>query len=517
MRNLEPITVFRIADGPGDEKPALARTDFSSLVDQITDYAIFALDVDGRVASWNLGAERLKGYCASEIIGEHLSRFYTPEDQAIAKPARGLRLAWQNGRYEDEGWRVRKDGSLFWARCVITPIIDASGDISGFVKVMHDLTERKLAEENQRRSEERYRRLIEEVHDYAIFALDSQGQIASWNSGAVQIKGYAADEAIGRHFSLFYPPEDLAADKPQRVLEIALREGRAADEGWRMRKDGSRFWADVVISPLRDDRGEHIGFVVITRDLTERNAIQEERILRQIAEAALSERDAFLSMASHEIRSPLSAIKLYIQTTQEELRLGKSDRVLQKLPARLDSVQRQADRIDSLIDRLMSASALAAGRLQLNFEELDLAELACAAVADLAETAHQAGCEITVQAPDAVIGRWSSEHLEDVILNLLQNAMKFGAGKPIDVTVCGDDLHAWIAVADHGIGIATAQQERIFERFQRAADSRNYGGLGLGLWISHRIVNALGGKIAVQSQPGEGATFTISLPRVSQV
>lgn len=516
MRNLESLSAFRIAGGPDEEKPALARTDFSSVVDQITDYAIFAMDIDGRVASWNQGAERLKGYRANEIIGEHFSRLYTPEDKAIAKPARGLRLARQNGRYEDEGWRVRKDGSRFWASCIITPIFDARGELRGFVKVTRDLTERKLAEENLRRSEERYRLLIAEVRDYAIFALDSQGQIASWNSGAFQIKGYSADEAIGRHFSLFYPPEDNTADKPQRLLEIALQEGRAVDEGWQLRKNGSRYWADVVISPLRDERAAHVGFVVIAQDLTERVAIQEERTLRQIAEAGLRERDAFLSMASHEIRSPLSALKLYIQTTQEELRQGKIDRVLQKLPARLDSIQRQADRIDSLIDRLMSASALAAGQLQLNFEELDLAELICAAVADLAETANQAGCEITVETPGAVVGRWSPDHLEDVILNLLQNAMKFGAGKPIKVTVGGDDQDAWIAIADHGIGIALAEQERIFERFQRAADSRNYGGLGLGLWISHRIVSALGGKITVQSRPGEGATFTIRLPRLPQ-
>ncbi|HTW87667.1 MAG TPA: PAS domain-containing sensor histidine kinase [Candidatus Binataceae bacterium] len=492
----------------------MAHTDFSSVVDQITDYAIYAMDIDGRVASWNRGAERLKGYRANEIIGEHFSRFYTPEDKAIAKPARGLILARQNGGYKDEGWRVRKDGSHFWASCVITPIIDMRGEVSGFVKVTRDLTERKLADEKLQRSEERYRMLIAEVRDYAIFALDSQGQIASWNSGAVQIEGYSAGEAIGRHFSLFYLPADNAADKPQRLLDLALREDRASDEGWLVRKDGSRYWADVIISPLRDDRTEHIGFVVIARDLTERIAIQEERTLRQIAEAGLRERDAFLSLASHEIRSPLSALKLYIQTTLEELRQGKTDRVLQKLPARLDSVQRQANRIDALLDRLMSASALAAGRLQLNLEELDLAELACAAVGDLSETAHQAKCEITVEAPGAMVGHWSPEHLEDVILNLLHNAMKFGAGKPINVTVGGDDQDAWIAVADHGIGIASAEQERIFERFHRAADSRNYGGLGLGLWISHRIVNAMGGKIAVESRPGEGATFTITLPRL---
>jgi PAS domain S-box-containing protein len=393
--------------------------------------------------------------------------------------------------------------------------MSATRDIDGFIKVTHDLTERNVAEEKLRRSEERYHQLIDGVRDYAIFTLDLQGQITSWNSGAAQIIGYQADEVIGRHFSLLYPPEDRQASKPQRLLEVALREGCVEDQGWRLRKDGSRFWANVVISASRDGDGKVNGCVSITRDLTERNAAQEERMLRQVAEGALRERDAFLSMASHEIRSPLSAIKLYVHTTQEELQANKIDRVREKLPGRLVSMQRLVDRIDALVNRLMSASAIASGQLRLDLEDVDLSKLAGAVIADLSEGARQVGSEIMLQTRGAVVGQWSLQHLEHVILNLIQNAIKFGPGKPIVVTVGADDLQAWLSVEDHGIGIAEADQERIFERFERAADSRNYGGFGLGLWISRRIVSALGGRLEVRSRPDEGATFTISLPRVS--
>ena len=503
---------FEPKQNPSHESRLLAQAGFSSVVGLIRDYAIFVLDVEGRVRSWNQGAERLKGYTASEIVGEHFSRFYTPEDVARYRPANGLRIARQDGRYETEGWRVRKDGSRFWADVIITRVDGPGGELIGFVKVVRDLTERKVAEENLRSSEARYRSIIDGVKDHAILLLDPHGIISSWNTAAANIVGYRPDEIIGRPISLLYSAEDVWTGKPHMQLEIARKEGRAEDEGWRVRKDGSRFWADTVTSPIRDDRGELIGFVTVTRDLTERIKANEDRMMRQAAEAAVNERDAFLSMASHEMRSPLWALKLYVQAISDELRSGRVDSVIEKLPVRLERVQRQVDRINSLINRLMNVSVIASGQLQLNLEDVNISELSSAVIADLAEEARQAECQVTLETPGPIIGRWDREFLEDVILNLLQNALKFGAGKPIAVRLDVEGARAWISVQDHGIGIAEEDQGRIFERFERAVESRNYGGFGLGLWISRHIVQALGGEIQLESRPGEGAIFTVILP-----
>ncbi|HKP63413.1 MAG TPA: PAS domain S-box protein [Polyangiales bacterium] len=255
---------------------------FRLLVEQVTEYAIFLLDTSGRVSSWNLGAARIKGYSAGEIIGQHFSRFYRPED--VWKCAHELEVATREGRVEDEGWRVRKDGSRFWANVVITALRDDSGGLIGFAKVTRDLSERRRTEEALRESEERFRMLVESVTDYAIFRLDPTGHVATWNSGAERIKGYRAGEIIGQHFSRFYPEEDIRAGKCEMELERASLDGRFEDEGWRLRKDGSRFWANVVITALRDPGGELVGFAKVTRDLTERRAAEEERLrLGQLA------------------------------------------------------------------------------------------------------------------------------------------------------------------------------------------------------------------------------------------
>jgi diguanylate cyclase (GGDEF)-like protein/PAS domain S-box-containing protein len=270
-----------------------AETLLDVLVDDVEDYAILTLDLNGNVATWNAGARRIKGYRAEEIIGRHFSTFYSPEEVAAGKPARELEIAAATGRLEDEGWRVRRDGTLFWANVVITALRDENGSLRGYGKITRDLTERRAAELALRSSEERFRLMVDGVRDYAILMLDVDGNVATWNAGAERFKGYRADEIIGRHFSTFYPSEDIAAGKPARELEIAAAEGRLEDEGWRLRRDGSRFWANVVITALRDDRGVLRGYGKITRDLTERRAAElalqasEERFRRSFDEARI--------------------------------------------------------------------------------------------------------------------------------------------------------------------------------------------------------------------------------------
>lgn len=259
----------------GTEDPLASELRFRDLVEQITEYAIFFLDSDGHVASWNRGAQRIKGYLPHEVVGRHFSIFYRPQD--LWKCEHELEVASREGRIEDEGWRVRKDGTLFWANVVITCLRTPSGAISGFAKVTRDLTERRSAEEVLRASEERFRLLVEGVKDYAIFMLDPSGHVATWNPGAELIKGYTTAEIVGKHFSVFYEEGERNAGKAARELEIATREGRFEEEGYRVRKDGTRFWASVVLTALRNSVGELIGFAKITRDLSERREAELER------------------------------------------------------------------------------------------------------------------------------------------------------------------------------------------------------------------------------------------------
>ncbi len=247
-------------------------------VEGVQDYAIFALDPRGYILSWNAGAERFNGYTADEIIGKHFSIFFPEERIAKGFPEFELREAARTGRFEDEGWRLRKDGTRFWADVVITALRDAGGTLVGFAKVTRDLSERRAAEEALRLSEERFRLLVQSVRDYAIFMLDPEGHIATWNEGAERIKGYRADEIIGRHFSIFYPPERVAEGFPDHELEVAARVGQFEDEDWRVRKDGTRFWANVLITAIRNSEGKLIGFAKVTRDLTERREAEQRAI-----------------------------------------------------------------------------------------------------------------------------------------------------------------------------------------------------------------------------------------------
>lgn len=264
---------------------SLSWDDCRLLIESVVDYAIFMLDVDGRVATWNIGAERIKGYGANEIIGEHFSKFYTREDIEAGKPEAELVTATKFGRVEDEGWKLRKDGTRFWASVIITALRDGAGDLRGFAKVTRDLTQRKNLEEALRTSEERFRLLVDGVVEYAIYMLDPEGRVTTWNAGAERMKGYRADEILGKNFAVFFPKADAEAGKPALELQIARSQGRFEDEGWRVRKDGSRFWANVVVSPLWTSQGVFMGFAKVTRDLTKRREAEEiER--RLIAEKA---------------------------------------------------------------------------------------------------------------------------------------------------------------------------------------------------------------------------------------
>ncbi len=343
------------------------------LVESVRDYAIFALDAEGNVLTWNAGAERFKGYKPHEIIGRHFSTFYSAEDKAARKPERELEEAIEHGRVEDEGWRIRKDGSRFWANVVITTLrFEKNGTLVGFAKVTRDLTERRAAADALRQSEQRFRLLVHNVRDYGIFMLDPTGHIVSWNEGAERMKGYAAHEILGQHFSKFYPSEDLEWDKPGMEIEVATRDGRFEDEGWRVRKDGTRFWANVVITAIRDDSGKLAGFTKVTRDLTERRkselqAIDDARRIA-LAESANKAKSEFLASMSHELRTPLNAIGGYADL----LLAGVAGGLTPTQCEYLERMRRSQQHLLAIINDLLNFSRIEAGRLQYNMAELSL-------------------------------------------------------------------------------------------------------------------------------------------------
>lgn len=489
---------------------------FKLLVETVTDYAIFVLDPKGFVASWNPGAERIKGYRAEEIIGRHFSVFYTRGDVDIGKPLHELEIATRTGRYAEEGWRLRKDGTTFWASVTITALFDPkTRELRGFAKVTRDLTERRQDQELIRRSEERLRLMIESVKDYAIFMLDPDGKIATWNTGAERITAYRADEVLGRHFSMFYPPDDDAAGRPARELEIATSTGRYEEEGWRLRKSGERYWANVVLTAVRDPQTQALrGFAKVTRDLTERKRMEQEADLERSraleAQSQLQARDEFISVAAHELRTPLTAVQLKVEGVLEGIKRNPAS---PKHAERLAAAVRQIGRLQELVERLLDVSRIVRGTLTLARAKTDLAALAREVAESLQETATAAGSLLTVEGPERLEGQWDHPRLEQVLLNLVTNAIKYGSGRPVGVRL--EDLGGAVrvSVTDRGIGIAEADTERIFERFERAASLRHYAGLGLGLYVARSIVESHGGKLCVVSRLGDGSTFVIDLPK----
>ncbi len=477
---------------------------YRRLVGEVPDYAIFMLDPDGIVRTWNAGAQRIKGYVADEIIGRHYSSFY-PQERIDAKwPEHELQVATQTGRFEDEGWRVRKDGTQFWANVVITRVLDDDGRLIGFSKITRDLSVRRRHEELLRRSEERFRLLVEGVVDYAIFMLDPDGHVASWNAGAQMTKGYQASEIIGKHFSVFYPPEVAAAGWPARELEIALEDGRCEDEGWRMRKDGSRFWASVVITSLHDESGTHIGFAKVTRDLTDRRRV---RALEDEGKRVTT----FLAMLGHELRNPLAPITNAVSIMQ--LEPMETDR----LRMCRDVISRQLVQITRLVDDLLDVGRITAGKIHLEKKPVEIGAVLAAVIESCEPESRSRAHTVTLERPDGqtwVSG--DSARLQQVVGNLLNNAVKFtDRGGQIKVVLRRNRAFAEIAVSDNGSGIPPWRLQDIFNLFVQGDQdlAHSQGGLGLGLSLVQQIVALHGGDVAAYSAGiGKGSEFVVRVP-----
>lgn len=474
------------------------------LVEAVTDYAIYMLDPDGTVTSWNSGARRFKGYEPEEIIGRNFSEFYDEEDRHAGVPQRNLRIAARDGTFESEGWRIRKDGTRFWAHVIIDPIRTPGGHLVGYAKITRDLTERKRTEEALRQSEQQFRRLVEGVTDYAIYMLTPEGLVSSWNAGAQRIKGYAPDEIIGQHFSRFYTDDDRSTQEPAKALAVAEREGRFEKEGTRVRKDGTTFLANVVIDAIRADDGSLVGFAKITRDITERK--RSERSLESAREALFHSQkmDAIGQLTggvAHDFNNLLAAILGSLELARR--RLPADERLVRYIDNALEGARRGA----VLTQRMLAF----ARRQELNPKAVDIKALVHS-MEGLLSTSLGPG--IIVQQSIPATGRRvraDANQLELAILNLAVNsrdAMAQGGVLRIEAREEANCL--CLSLIDHGEGMDETTRRRALEPF---FTTKGVGkGTGLGLSMVHGMVEQLGGSLTIRSELHQGTTIEMRLP-----
>ena len=486
------------------------------LVEAITDYAIYMLDPSGIVTSWNPGAQRFKGYTSAEIIGQHFSRFYSEEDRAAGIPGLALRTAEETGKFEAEGWRIRNDGSRFWAYVVIDAIRATDGKLIGFAKITRDLTERRAAEEALRQSEEQFRLLVQGVTDYAIYMLDTKGYISSWNAGAQRIKGYTPEEIIGQHFSTFYTPADRESGQPQKALATAASEGRFEKEGQRLRKDGSIFWAHVIIDPIRNAQGEIIGYAKITRDITERKETQEKLERTRDALVQSQKMDAIGQLTggvAHDFNNLLMAILGSLELVRK--RVPDDPKILSLLDNAIAGGQRGA-----VLTKRMLAFARRQDITQVALDIPDLVK----GMTDLLERSIGPAIGIATRFPPTLkAASADANQLEMALLNLVVNARDaMPNGGQIVISAEEEHVNAGqtpslksgsyirLSVTDTGEGMSAGTLQRAMEPF---FTTKGVGkGTGLGLSMVHGLAQQSGGQFVLKSREGHGTTAELWLP-----
>ncbi|HSI42942.1 MAG TPA: PAS domain S-box protein [Methylotenera sp.] len=488
---------------------------FELLVTSISDYAIYLLDDGGNIISWNAGAQRFKGYLENEILGKHFSQFFTLEDLEKKLPWFMLEEAAKEGRFEADGWRVRKDGTKFWANVVLDAIYDDEGQLIGYAKVTRDITERKKAQDALHESEERFRYLVQGVADYAIYMLTPEGIVSNWNLGAERIKGYAADDIVGRHFRLFLTPEDVEAGLPEMALETARTAGRYEHEGWRIRKDGTRFRAHVIIDAIHNDDKELVGFAKITRDITEK--YEAEQALEK-ANAALfqsQKMDAIGKLTggiAHDFNNLLSVIS----TGLEVFALSPIDTRQVKM---VESMKRAITRGATLTQQLLSF----ARQQPLKAEPHSVNKLVNSFEPMLVK-AGNSSVHLTMDLnPRISLVKVDPTGFETALLNLIVNArdaMPLGGHikikteqvelKDHQVGSLKKGIYIKVSVQDTGTGISRDVLPHILEPFYTTKEVGK--GTGLGLSQVYGFIAQSEGDISIESEVGIGTTVSLYLP-----
>lgn len=492
---------------------------FHLLVTGITDYAIYLLNPKGEVSSWNAGAQRFKGYTADEIIGSHFSLFYTPEDRADGLPSRALEIAAREGKYEAESWRVRKDGTRFWAHVVLDSIRNAQGEVIAYAKVTRDVTERRAAQEALRESEQRFRLLVQGVTDYAIYMLSPAGEVTNWNQGAQRIKGYADAEVVGSHFSRFYSEEDRAKGLPFHALIVAKEEGRYESEGWRVRKDGSRFWAHVVIDAIQDDDGELIGFAKITRDITEKRKAAEAL---ELANAALFQSQKMEAIGqltggvAHDFNNLLAVLSSSLDVFSVKLKAPEDVKLL-------ESMQRAIERGSMLTQQLLAF----ARRQPLKVDVANINRLIGSFEAVLRRAGH-AGIDFQIEMdPGLLCVEVDCARFEAALLNLVVNArdaMPEGGRLTVmtknvqlrehEINQLAAGPYIRVSVVDTGAGMTPEVAARVFEPFFTTKEVGK--GTGLGLSQVYGFITQSGGDVRIETGVGQGTSIHLYLPALEK-
>jgi PAS domain S-box-containing protein len=517
---------------------------YHRMVAKVQDYAIILLSKEGIIENWNAGAEKIKGYTEQEVIGQHFRLFYPPEDQLAGLPETLIAEAAEHSKANHEGWRIRKDGSRFWGSISISALHDNDGNVVGFSKVTRDLTERRnqelairsvnadLEHNNKllRQSEERYHRMVSEVEDYVIILLDPEGYIQNWNKGAKKIKGYSADEIIGKHFSIFYSDQDRKDGIPDNLLKAAAKNRKAIHEGWRLRKDGSTFWGSAVVTALHNDEGELIGFTKVTRDLTEKKKA-EEKILNASLKLEQKNKElqrineelsSFAYISSHDLQEPLRKIQTFCDRIIEM----EYQNLSEKGKDYFQRMQAGASRMQKLIRDILAYSRATTADKKLEMTNLN--DVLAQSKVEL---------EVLIMEKKAVV---ESERLptlnvipfqvHQLFNNLLNNALKFSKkdvvphimirSEMVDANTVPDanplvsKTYCHLSVSDNGIGFEPEYKNKIFEVFQRLHSRTEYGGTGIGLAICKKIVENHNGFIRAEGVPRQGATFHLYLPVV---
>ena len=490
---------------------------FHMLLDSVLDYAFISFDLEGRVVGWSRGAERVLGYAEVEALGLASAVFFTPEDVARGEDLRELVVAREQGHAEDERWHLRRDGTRFWGSGVMSPQLDAGGELRGFTKVMRDHTARRLAEQRLRDSEDRFRLFSASVGDYALVPVDPHGVVSGWNAGAAGIFGYTAEEILGRDSACFYLPEDVARGEPQADLRRALADGRAEDERWMLRKDGSRFWAHSVTTPMRSDDDPLYGFARVLHDSSARKAAEELRARLEAHErATLQIQVERTGAALDRNKDELRALAGRLLTAQEEERrhiarelhddlsqqLSVLAMRLAALRARLsresgERVQAEAHGLHEFVVRLADDVRRLSHRLHPTIlEDLGLAAALRRLLEEFKATRAQPVHYTATDLPDAV-PRGVATALYRITQEALRNIGKHVGADPVSVTLRGssdpDELHLTVADAGPGFDLAGVR-----------------GGLGL-LSMQERARN-LGGALHIDSRPGAGTRVVVRMP-----